>query len=83
MRPPTKKEAPCLEASGAVRAAKHQTKNNIIPAMSGVNARMVQGWMRRGQRIAESYLLTKNETHRIAFERHMGGILQRVGGAAI
>jgi hypothetical protein len=80
MRPPTKKEAPA--ATGAVLAAKHQTHIIISSTLPGVNAGMVQGWMEHGRKLASRFLFTKATRDRIAFERHMGGILQRIGGVA-
>ena len=81
MRPPTKKEAPA--ATGAVLALQQKTEVNIITALPGVNAIMVQGWVEHGRKLASRFLFTKATRDRIAFERHMGGILQHIGGAAI
>ena len=64
-----KKEAPA--ATGAVLAAKHQTVESLTHHHRGVN------FPDLGRSIAKLYLATGRDDHHLAFERHMGNILQR------
>jgi hypothetical protein len=67
---PTKKEAPAL--TGAIRG--HRVSENIHQHLQRVKST----WQREARRLAGEYLTTGRETHREAFERHMGGILQQM-----
>jgi hypothetical protein len=42
-----------------------------------------KAWQREAARLAREYLRTGRPIHRLAFERHMGGMLQRFRKAAL
>jgi hypothetical protein len=44
---------------------------------AGVSQAQFAAWRREAARLAREYLRTGQEIHRLAFERHMGGMLQR------
>lgn len=69
----TKKEAPA--STGAVRG--HRVSQTIHNHLQRVKST----WQNEARRLAGEYLITGDDRHKGAFERHMGGILQQMRGA--
>lgn len=72
MRPPTKKEAPRLEANGAIRG------HRMTWSFPHVTHSVKQSWQHEALRLAAEYIATCRVIHRQAFERQMGGILEQM-----
>jgi hypothetical protein len=47
---------------------------------AGASQALFKAWQREAARLAREYLRTGREVHRLAFERHVGGMLMRLRG---
>jgi hypothetical protein len=72
--PPVKRRAPGQRNPSAVSDVR--LANGYLDA-KGAQASFT-AWQREAVRLASEYLRTGREIHRLAFERHVGGMLEHV-----